>query len=86
MKTLTVAVCKVNLISVFHEQISLSVDSQQAVHMFSSRGDVVVVFTGQAQFSAVTLVNDVPKLLGRQSLWKSNNLCTLEALATLNKL
>lgn len=65
----------------FYEQISLSVDSQQAVHMFSSRGDVVVVFTGQAQFSAVTLMNYVPQLLGRQSLWKSDNiLSTLEAL------
>lgn len=42
--------------------------SQQAVHVLGGGGHVVVVFTGEAQFSAVTLVYDVPELFGGQRL------------------
>lgn len=36
--------------------------------MFGGGGDVVVVFTREAQFGAVTLVYDVPQLFGGQRL------------------
>lgn len=36
--------------------------------MFGSGGDVVVIFTSEAQFSAVTLVHNVPQLFGGQRL------------------
>lgn len=36
--------------------------------MLGGGGDIVVVFTGEAQFSAVTLVHDVPELFGGQRL------------------
>lgn len=42
--------------------------SQQAVHVLAGGGDVVVVFAGQAQLGAVTLVHDVPQLFGGQRL------------------
>lgn len=38
--------------------------------MFSGGGDVVVVFAGEAQLSAVALVHDVPQLFGGQRLQK----------------
>jgi len=31
-------------------------------------GDIIVIFTGEAQFCAVTLVHDVPQLFGGQGL------------------
>lgn len=36
--------------------------------MFGSGRDIVVVFTSEAQFSAVTLVYDVPELFGGERL------------------
>lgn len=36
--------------------------------MLGGGGHVVVVFAGEAQFSAVTLVHDVPELFGGQGL------------------
>lgn len=38
--------------------------------MFSSGGDVVVIFAREAQLGAVTLVHDVPQLFGGQRLPK----------------
>lgn len=38
--------------------------------MLGGRGDVVVVFAREAQFSAVTLVHNVPQFFRGQRLWK----------------
>lgn len=44
---------------------------QQAVHVLGGWRDVVVVLAGESQFGAVTLVDDVPQLFGRQRLKKT---------------